>query len=199
MGREAVCVCRWGQRSAEVKALLETKELVLRGAIRAKIPVSELRSLRVEGDFLSFAVDGEEVALALGGALAARWEAALRKAPPTLAQRLGIDGDTRVRVFGQVTDTNLEEALSVGLRVGVGEVDVAVGQVEVAGDLHELIRQSEGLRGRGVALWVVYPKGAKSMVGEGEVREALRGVGMMDTKVASVSGRLTALRFNRAR
>jgi hypothetical protein len=44
-------------------------------------------------------------------------------------------------------------------------------------------------------LWVVYPKGAKSEVKESGVRDLLRSRGFIDTKVASVSARLTALRF----
>ena len=44
-------------------------------------------------------------------------------------------------------------------------------------------------------LWVIYPKGASSGVKESTVRELLRSHGFIDTKVASVSARLTALRF----
>jgi hypothetical protein len=197
MGREAMCVCRWGERSAEVKALLETRELVLRGAIRRRISVADLRSLRVDGDTLAFEVDGEAVALELGGPMATKWQAALRKPPPTLAERLGIRAGVRVRVFGEMGDANLQEALNVGVIVrGPGDFDLAVGVVELPEDLVALVRRSAELRGRGVALWVVYAKGPKSVVGERQVREALRDAGMIDTKVASVSGRLTGLRFS---
>jgi hypothetical protein len=44
-------------------------------------------------------------------------------------------------------------------------------------------------------LWIVYPKGANSEVKESGVRDLLRSHGFVDTKVASVSARLTALRF----
>jgi hypothetical protein len=42
----------------------------------------------------------------------------------------------------------------------------------------------------------MYPKGAGKPIGETEIRETLRRAGWMDTKVASVSATLTALRFN---
>ena len=44
-------------------------------------------------------------------------------------------------------------------------------------------------------LWIVYPKGANSEVKESGLRDLLRSRGFVDTKVASVSARLTALRF----
>ena len=44
-------------------------------------------------------------------------------------------------------------------------------------------------------LWIVYEKGADSAVGETAVRTTLREQGFVDTKIASVSAKLTALRF----
>jgi hypothetical protein len=49
----------------------------------------------------------------------------------------------------------------------------------------------------GGPLWIVYPKGANSPVKESLVRDLLRSQGFIDTKVASVSARLTAMRFVR--
>ena len=46
-------------------------------------------------------------------------------------------------------------------------------------------------------LWIVYPKGPASPLKESVVRELLRSLGFIDTKVASVSAKLTALRFVR--
>jgi hypothetical protein len=46
-----------------------------------------------------------------------------------------------------------------------------------------------------VPLWIVYPKGGINGFGETAVRETLRQRGFIDTKIASVSPQLTALRF----
>ena len=45
-------------------------------------------------------------------------------------------------------------------------------------------------------VWVIYPKGRKELT-EAQVRNYGRAMAMMDTKVASFSSMLTALRFSR--
>jgi hypothetical protein len=197
MGREAVCLCRWGAESAEVKALLEPRELVLRGAVRARIPVSGMRRLRVEGERLCFELEGVTISLQLGAAVAARWEAAIRKPPPSLAWRLGISAATRVRVLGDVSDPELAGALGTAASVSAEEGELIVAQVSSLDELHAVLRRTGDQRARGVPIWIVYPKGPKSPLGESAVRALLREDGMTDTKVASVSALLTALRFHR--
>lgn len=44
-------------------------------------------------------------------------------------------------------------------------------------------------------VWIIYPKGPNKPIGETEIRSTLRHEGFIDTKVASVSTTLTALRF----
>jgi hypothetical protein len=46
-----------------------------------------------------------------------------------------------------------------------------------------------------VPIWMVYAKGPGHPLNESAIRSYLRTNGMMDTKVASVSSELTALRF----
>ncbi|MGA2539013.1 MAG: hypothetical protein ABSF53_23600, partial [Terracidiphilus sp.] len=48
----------------------------------------------------------------------------------------------------------------------------------------------------GVPIWMVYAKGPGHALNETVIRSLLRANGMMDTKVASVSSALTALRFS---
>jgi hypothetical protein len=66
MGREAVVNAEAGAEAGEVKALLETRELILRGALRRRYSKEALEGVRVEGDTLSFTVAGEAVRLHLG-------------------------------------------------------------------------------------------------------------------------------------
>jgi hypothetical protein len=49
---------------------------------------------------------------------------------------------------------------------------------------------------QGIPIWFVYPKGPGHPLNESAIRALLRANGMMDTKVASVSDKLTAIRFN---
>ena len=54
---------------------------------------------------------------------------------------------------------------------------------------------SRGFLDGGIPIWMVYPKGAGCSLGETAIRTTLRQRGLRDTKVASVSAMLTALRF----
>src|ERR1700676_5449156 len=111
MGREARCTASWGTRSGEVTVLLESTELIVRGAFRARAPLSSLTAVQVIGDTLRFRAGDDDVALVLGAA-ARRWADALAKPRPTLAARLGIAPHSRVIVEGRVDDEALAAALA---------------------------------------------------------------------------------------
>ena len=40
MGREAECACAWGPVTVQVKVLLEAREMILRGGIRRRLPLT---------------------------------------------------------------------------------------------------------------------------------------------------------------
>jgi hypothetical protein len=52
MGREAQCRCRWDGGSGDVKAFLETNELILRGSLKRTLPIARLKDVRVAGEDL---------------------------------------------------------------------------------------------------------------------------------------------------
>src|SRR5436305_10031704 len=111
MGREASCHCRWATEEAEVRALLETRELILRGGIRRSIRFAEMRDVSADGDYLTFRVGADRVALKLGRQAAARWAGAITK-PPSLAKKLGISTGKAIAVFGSLQDEALEDAFT---------------------------------------------------------------------------------------
>ena len=93
MGKEATCHVQWGDESGEGKVLLESCELIVRGAgrlSRRSVPIASLTDLRLEGDRLLFRAGTEEVALTLGAAEAQSWAKKITTPPPTLAAKLGI-------------------------------------------------------------------------------------------------------------
>jgi hypothetical protein len=57
------------------------------------------------------------------------------------------------------------------------------------------LRASKAQLLKGVPIWIVYPKGPGHAINETAIRSLLRENGMIDTKVASVSSKFTALRF----
>src|ERR1700681_2701607 len=103
MGREARCTASWGTRSGEGTALLESTELIVRGAFRARAPLSSLTAVQVIGDTPRFRARDDDGALVLAAA-AQRWAAAMAKPRPPLAARLGIATPSRVILEGRVDD-----------------------------------------------------------------------------------------------
>lgn len=198
MGREAVCLCGWGGDEAgiEVKALLETGEVVLRGAIRRRVPFAEMRGVGAEGDRLRFEIGGEAVWLALGREKAAKWAKAIAN-PPTLASKLGITAETRVWMVGDVDDRMLAAALEEAKEVSETDGNLIVIRAASTAELELAFAQVGEQLAERVPVWVVFVKGPGQELNEHAVRAMGLARGIVDTKVASVSSRLTALRFVR--
>ena len=211
MGREATCHCVWGGEGASCKVLLETHELIVRGPLRRSVPIATLTAVSVRGEQLHFRAGEDEVALSLGATLAASWAKKLTTAPPTLAAKLGISSSTRVAIFGELSAQELHEAVAVSSRakntradVGVSDLGVAdlgvsdliLAEVRTIDDLRQLLGRYAGYQGE-PPIWIIYPKGKGKPLTEAEIRGTLRNEGFIDTKVASVSLTLTALRFIR--
>jgi hypothetical protein len=195
MGREAVCRCDWGGDSVEVKALLETGEVILRGARRKRIPFSEIKNVKANGDRLCFAVGGEVVHLYLGSAMAAKWAAAITSPPVVLSKKLGITNTSIVRTIGEICDEALSEALAEAAQISAKDADLIVACVDSPEALHGALSDAKAQLVKGVPIWMVYAKGPGHAINETAIRSLLRENGMIDTKVASVSAKYTALRF----
>ena len=201
MGREAVCTCQWGEMKGQVTALLEARELILGGKSitgekRRKIPIANMREIHLEGpaaDLLSFQFEDETVTLNLGADQAKRWEAALLKPAPTLAHKLGITAAMKVRTLGSMEEPELAEAVASAGKITKHHPDLTLARVDSREDLMQVIKHTHPNQ---VPLWVIYPKGRPKAISEAYVRETLRALGLTDTKVASVSPTLTALRFH---
>jgi hypothetical protein len=197
VGREARCAASWGAQSGAVTVHLDSSELTVRGAFRARAPLASLSEVRAEGDTLRFRSGADEVALILGRG-APRWAAAIAKPPPTLAAKLGIRPETRVLALGAIDDPELARALASGI-AGARDPDLIVARVDDVDTLARIASEHAAQFERRVPLWVVYTKGKAAPLGETAVRAMLRERGLIDLKVASVSATLTALQFARRR
>jgi len=195
MGREAMCTCDWNGTIAEVKALIEPPELILRGGIRRRIPIAEMKRIRADGERLRFTFNGEAVALALGNEVAAKFAKALTTPPPSLAKKLGITAETVVRMIGEVDDKALEKATSEAKKVTSRNGNVILARVDTPGDLTGALKKAANDLDQGVPIWIIYPKGPGHALNEHIVRATGLSAGIVDTKVAAVSPALTALRF----
>jgi hypothetical protein len=191
MGREATCHCKWGAEEGNCKVLLEGRELILRSGLRRRVALAAMSGVLARGSKLVFRVGEDRVELGLGPEAAQRWAKAMQAPPPSLAAKLGITRTTRVSVIGKVECEELKEALSEANPPTGKDVDLVLLCVNSQSELQQHLAALTYTS----SLWIVYPKGAKSEVKESDLRHLLRSLGFVDTKVASVSARLTALRF----
>jgi len=181
---------------AEVRALLETSEMILRGDIRKRVPFSEIKEVKVQSDCLRFKVGGERVELSLGSSVSAKWAAAITSPPPSLSRKLGITNKTVVRTIGNTQDKGLKSALAEAARISDKDADLIVACVDTPESLKATLKQARKQLLDSVPIWMVYAKGPGHLLNESAIRSLLRDNGLMDTKVASVSSELTALRFS---
>ncbi len=197
MGREATATCAWKGQSGTVKALLESRELILRGDIRDKIARTDVEAASVAGDTLVLSVSGETLRLTFGTGEAVKWQAALLKPLPTLAEKLGIDAARPAFVTGTADDPELAVAL-VGATVT--ELEDAAVVVAVLTNETQLDTAFEtAIAAPARPLWCIYPKGKLATPSDNIVRSFMRERGLMDNKTCAVSERLTATRYMKAR
>jgi hypothetical protein len=205
MGQEARCLARIGERVVEVKALLESDELILRGEHRARLPFAGLDSVEVTDGRLTLHQNGEPIVLELGPS-AERWAAKIRN-PPTLLDKLGVNDGQQVAAIG-LTDLDLLAKLRARTTVTehpavasgaptaeiLGtELDLIFVQVASTDDLGALAALRESIVQNG-AVWVIHPKGRADLK-DVDVMAAGKAAGLVDNKVARVSATLSALRF----
>ena len=194
MGREARCECRWGDGAGEVKALLETHELVLRGAVKRAFPLAQLKGVRVSGDELLFAVGAERIALGLGAKAASSWAKKIATPPPTLAQKLGISAAAKALVIGPVRDASLKDALRGVTTSSPDAARLCVAVVKDEAALEKALASHARIAAK-LPIWIAHRKGPSSPFGENAVRRVMRQQGFVDSKVAAVSAELSATRY----
>jgi hypothetical protein len=198
MGREAICDCTFDGTTTKVKALLESEELILRGDIHLRAPLHALHHVRVESKSLCFNLDMGPVRLDLGAAAAKSWAKKIKTPSPSLADKLGITGKT-VRTIGPIADRALDSALSSAARISSRNPDFIFAYVVTPESLAVTLREAKAQLARSIPIWLIYRKGPGQPINESAIRTTLRAQGLMDTKVASVSAELTALRFSRSK
>ena len=195
MGQEVHCSAHVGGRTLAGKAMLETDELLFRGAERVRIRLADItKATATDGRLLVRHKDGSAT-FELGPA-AIRWAERINH-PPTLADKLGVKPGHRVALIGLDDEPFAQMLEGRGAVVGSGRLrkacDLVFLGVQRPRDLGRLNSLETSLARDG-AVWVVYPKGRKDP-SEGDVIGAGKAAGFIDVKVARFSDSHTALKF----
>lgn len=189
MGLEAEIALETNGQTHRVKALLESHDLILRGAFKRTFRICDIANVAVHDGALHFVHDGTGYILHLPRA--ETWAKKLTAPPPSLASKLGISPDKPAFVIGTVDD----EALATALDGNTTATVTKAAQFIVIAETPEALPKVPHLPA--LPVWIVYPKGARSAVPESVVRGHMRNAGWSDTKTSAVSARLTALRFHK--
>lgn len=193
MGAEAQCTVSLNGTQYEARALLETSELIVRGDGRVRVPFAEMRSVSANDGTLTIEFGGGVLALELGRQ-AQRWADKIAN-PPSRLDKLGVKAGHRVAVIGVRDDGFADELRARGADVHeddepASESDLIFLGAERRDALDRLDRLQASLRRNG-AIWIVRPRGSAE-ISEGDVMNAAKAAGLVDTKVARFSETHTA-------
>jgi hypothetical protein len=195
VGNELKCTVRFGKESSEGKALLETSEVLFRGAFRLNVPFASIKSVK--------AVDGElrlETANGLAvfeiGVAAEKWCAKILH-PKSRIEKIGLKPGAKISLLGGFDADFLRELKQLVGSVTRDKAAAGSEAVFFAADSEKELSQVQKVRKSlkgATALWIVYPKGQKGIT-ENDVIAAGRKTGLKDVKVVGFSSTHTALKF----
>jgi hypothetical protein len=195
MGQEARCQARLGGKWQDVSALLEEKDLVIKGAPRVRVPIGRMERVKAEDGVLSFRLDGEEMALRLG-AQAEKWKERILH-PPSRLDKLGVKDGMKIAVLGLDDAAFAKDLKARGATVASGRAAAGTDMVFLAcrtrADLKRLPALAAALKPEG-SIWVLWRKGGPDMK-EQDVRDVMDGPGLVDVKVVSFSDTLSGLKL----
>jgi hypothetical protein len=195
VGRDVTCRARIDGVAVEVRALLETDEVVLRGEHRRRIAFSAMEDVSSADGWLRIVHPDGTLELALGGQADA-WCQRIQH-PPSLLDKMGLRRGQKVAVV-QVPEDGFVDLVAgcteaPVLRRPGSACDMVVVGVATAADLGRLERLKAAIVPDG-AIWVVHPKGRKDLR-DVDVIAAGRAAGLVDNKVTRFSDTHSALRF----
>jgi hypothetical protein len=187
VGLEAECEIRLGRKAGRGRALLESTDLIVRGDVPLKIPLSAVTTADAHDGTLRVTWSGGTAVLKLGAA-AEKWALRIRT-PRGLMDKLGVKVDSRVSVIAVRDEAVLKDLRERTPNVTEGKVangsDIVLAFMQTTPDLARLPRLRTTIRQNG-SIWVLWPKGRKGFR-EDDIRSAALTAGLVDVKVASVS------------
>ena len=196
MGQEASCNAHIAGKRAAGRLQLETDRLLFRSpSSRLDIPINEISKARAENGNLIISIKRQTYKFDLGEA-AERWVNRI-KHPKSLTDKLGVKPEARVTYLGHVDTflmSELEKAQAKVSTMGAArDQDLIFLVVEKTAELHRLKGLDAAIKSNG-GIWVIFPKGVPELKDVNVIAEA-KANGLVSTKVARVSERLTGMKF----
>jgi len=195
VGKELACTLRHEGKSVPGKALLESAEVIFRGEPRLRIPLNAITAVNANGGELHLRTKQGHFVFELGPQ-AERWREKIAN-PKSVLDKLGVKAGQSVSLFGDFPTDFVTSLKKLGTNITKGKIEKSSAWIFVLADekseLARIPSLARLIRGS-TALWLVYPKGQKSIT-ESDVRAAGLRAGLVDVKVVGFSESHTALKF----
>jgi hypothetical protein len=194
MGQEIASSVLTDGKSHRGKALLETTEILFRGDLRLKISFAAIEKLEAKEGKLHVRTKEGWYVFDLGSK-AETWRDRIAN-PRSLLDKLGVKAGDSVSLQGSFPTDFLDDLRNRGALVTRGKSRLPswiLFAADSRSNLSKIKAAAAALR-NAAALWIVYPKGQKSIT-ESDVRNAGFRAGLADVKVVSFSATHTALKF----
>ena len=191
MGNEATVRAKVNGRADQGRALLETNELVFRGARRCavKLDAATRAAARAKGGWLTVG----SLSLELGADQAGKWLVKIQR-PKSVLEKLGVKRGQVAALVSLDDEVAFARQLAEhGVTLGKNAT-VVFFQVRTVKDLERLPKLRKALPDDGV-LWLLRPKGKDAPVGERDTMAAGKAAGLVDVKVVAFSDTLSAEKY----
>jgi hypothetical protein len=179
-------------QTGDAKVLLESDELILRGAVRAKIRRADVHGATTRAGVVTVRFAGGVLTLSLGDD-APKFVKKLLEPVKSRLEKMGVTAGAHAVVLGVEEDALGAELaaldVTVAARATAGERLMLLG-VAAARDLARIAVAAKSLAPDG-ALWVIHPKGVAG-VKDTDIFAAGKAAGLTYTKVARFSETHTA-------
>jgi hypothetical protein len=195
MGQEAACRVSTGTQSGEGIAHLEPGELRFTGPFALRIPFDTITAYEAKRGKLYVTHTGGTAVFDLA-ARAETWALKIRY-PRGRLDKLRVKPDSVLSVLNVPDPTFRDELESRGVKASFGRTrkqsTLIVYGVDAIAQLDKLTALRDSITQDG-AIWVVWPKGQKSLR-EDDVRRAAKAQDLVDVKVMSFSDTLSGLKL----
>ncbi len=195
LGQEIPCEVRVDGQMHTGTAQLETTEILFRGEQRLKFPLSGITKIIAKDGWLVVRTK-ERTAEFYLGARAAKWLDKILH-PKSVVEKLGIRTGDQVALYGEPGAQFEKDLKASKAAVAKGKIPAGTGWVFFAAEADKELAAVKVIAGKlsgAMALWIVYPKGQKTIT-ESTVRTAGLKAGLTDIKVVGFSATHTALKF----
>lgn len=197
MGLEINTLCHTCGLCFEIKALLESHEIIFRGPLKLRAKLDEIKNLHIHDDCLVFEYKNEEYALELGKECE-KWLSKILAPPKSLSQKLGLKPETTIFKANIFQSNAINLAVSNNLNVEIKNAQVIFKQIEFEHELIDFIKdyfENEIFS----PVWLLNKKGKNSLFNENQIRDIMRENGFKDNKTCAIDEIWSATRYNKGK